>query len=62
MALASALGEQGIMCGAGHFYSVRLLEAMGIDTEDGVLRFSLVHYTSAAEVELLIAKLTAIID
>ncbi len=59
--LASTLGEQGIMCGAGHFYSVRLLEAMGIDTQDGVLRFSLVHYTSSKEVEQLITKLGSII-
>lgn len=62
MALASNLGDQGIMCGAGHFYSVRLLEAMGIDTEDGVLRFSLVHYSSAADIKQLIDTLAAIID
>jgi len=61
MELANTLGEQGIMCGAGHFYSVRLLEAMGIDTQDGVLRFSLVHYTSSKEVEQLITKLGSII-
>jgi len=61
MELASTLGEQGIMCGAGHFYSVRLLEAMGIDTQDGVLRFSLVHYTSSQDVEQLITKLGSII-
>ena len=62
MKLAKQLGEQGIMCGAGHFYSVRLLEAMEIDTLDGVLRFSLVHYTSTEDIEMLIDKLTAIID
>jgi len=61
MELANTLGEQGIMCGAGHFYSVRLLEAMGIDTKEGVLRFSLVHYTSSKEVEQLITKLGSII-
>jgi len=62
MTLAKSLGEQGIMCGAGHFYSVRLLEAMGIDTEDGVLRFSLVHYTSVDDVEKLIEKLSNLIN
>jgi len=62
MSLAKALGEVGIMCGAGHFYSVRLLEALGIDTEDGVLRFSLVHYTSTADVQQLIDSLSQLID
>jgi selenocysteine lyase/cysteine desulfurase len=59
--LASALGKEGIMCGAGHFYSMRLLQAMGIDAEEGVLRFSLVHYTSAEEVEKLINTLARLI-
>jgi len=62
MTLAKSLGEQGIMCGAGHFYSVRLLAAMGIETEDGVLRFSLVHYTNLSDIEKLIDKLGALID
>ncbi|MEM5528783.1 aminotransferase class V-fold PLP-dependent enzyme [Gammaproteobacteria bacterium AS21] len=61
MSLAKKLGEQGIMCGAGHFYSVRLLEAMNIDTNDGVLRFSFVHYTSPADIEKLIATVDALI-
>ncbi|MBG0776997.1 MAG: aminotransferase class V-fold PLP-dependent enzyme [Desulfovibrionaceae bacterium] len=55
--LAERLGERGILCGAGHFYSVRLLEALGIDPAVGVLRFSLVHYTSREDVERLIAAL-----
>lgn len=62
MALAKALGEQGIMSGAGHFYSLRLIEAMQLDPQDGVLRFSLVHYTDVADVENLIGKLSALID
>ncbi|MFT5709015.1 MAG: selenocysteine lyase/cysteine desulfurase [Oceanospirillaceae bacterium] len=61
MALAKALGEKGIMCGAGHFYSLRLLQAMQIDTDDGVLRFSLVHYTGKADVDKLISVLSALI-
>jgi selenocysteine lyase/cysteine desulfurase len=49
------------MCGAGHFYSKRLLEAMGIDAEEGVLRFSLVHYTSAQDVTKLTQTFKALI-
>lgn len=61
MTLAQKLGERGVMCGAGHFYSVRLLEAMNIDIVDGVLRFSFVHYTSHADIEKLITTLDALI-
>ena len=59
--LASALGQEGVMCGAGHFYSMRLLQAMGIDAEEGVLRFSFVHYTSAQDVAKLIKTLANLI-
>ncbi|MGE4298990.1 MAG: aminotransferase class V-fold PLP-dependent enzyme [Desulfovibrionaceae bacterium] len=61
LALARLLGEQGILCGAGHFYSVRPLEALGIDPDRGVLRFSMVHYTSKADVERLIEALDALL-
>jgi selenocysteine lyase/cysteine desulfurase len=50
------------MCGAGHFYSLRLIEAMQIDPADGVLRFSLVHYTELADIDKLISELSALID
>ena len=55
--VATALAEDGIGCGAGDFYAVRPLTAMGVDLGQGVLRLSLVHYTSAAEVSHLIAAL-----
>ena len=55
--VAQALAENGIGCGAGDFYAVRPLTAMGVDLDRGVLRMSLVHYTSATEVSQLIAAL-----
>ncbi|MFW5488739.1 MAG: aminotransferase class V-fold PLP-dependent enzyme [Desulfovibrio sp.] len=55
--LAERLGEKGILCGAGHFYSVRLIKALGIDPDLGVLRFSLVHYTSGKDVQRLATEL-----
>jgi selenocysteine lyase/cysteine desulfurase len=55
--VAAALGRAGIMCGGGHFYAVRPLRAMGIDTDKGVLRLSLVHYTTPQEVTRAIAAL-----
>jgi selenocysteine lyase/cysteine desulfurase len=51
------LAERGFMVGYGDFYAVRLLEALGVDPQRGALRFSLVHYTTPAEVDGLIAAL-----
>jgi len=57
--LLPALAERGIMAGAGHFYAVRLLEAMGVDPNRGVLRLSFVHYTSSEDITRLIEALDA---
>ncbi|UTW00728.1 aminotransferase class V-fold PLP-dependent enzyme [Marinomonas rhizomae] len=55
--LAQKLVDQGIICGAGHFYAVRLLEAMGVDANTGVVRLSFVHYTNDEEMDQLIEAL-----
>lgn len=55
--LARMVAENGIAVGAGHFYAVRCLEALGIDPEQGVLRISLVHYNSAQDVARLLEAL-----
>ncbi|MDZ7749679.1 MAG: aminotransferase class V-fold PLP-dependent enzyme [Halofilum sp. (in: g-proteobacteria)] len=57
--VAAALAEHGIMAGGGHFYAVRLLEALGIDPGHGVLRLSFVHYTHPDEIEQAIRALDA---
>ena len=41
----------------GNFYAYRLIKALGIDTEDGAVRVSFVHYTSKEEVDRLIESL-----
>ena len=56
-ALVKRLAEHGVMCGYGHFYAARLLEALGLGLETGVLRLSFVHYTSDEEVQQLITAL-----
>ncbi|MBC7737682.1 MAG: aminotransferase class V-fold PLP-dependent enzyme [Candidatus Saccharibacteria bacterium] len=56
-----ALGRDGIACGAGDFYAVRPIEAMGLDREQGVLRMSAAHYTSAGDVTRLIAALDRVL-
>ena len=59
--VARALAAHRIMAGGGNFYAQRPLEAMGIDSTNGVLRMSFVHYTTAEEVERLIAALEAVL-
>ncbi|WP_316355453.1 aminotransferase class V-fold PLP-dependent enzyme [Devosia sp.] len=56
-AVASRLARHGIMAAGGHFYAYRLLEAVGIDPNHGVLRLSFVHYTTPEEIQQLIAAL-----
>ncbi len=44
----------------GHFYAVRCLEALGIqDTDEGIIRISLVHYNNTEEVDRLVNGLGA---
>ena len=49
------------MAGGGDFYAVRALEAHGINPEQGVLRLSFVHYTTASEVTHLIESLEKVL-
>ncbi|MGK2856012.1 MAG: aminotransferase class V-fold PLP-dependent enzyme [Thermoanaerobaculia bacterium] len=51
--LARRLAEREIAVGTGHFYAARLLEALGLDPERGVLRVSMVHYNTPEEVDRL---------
>ena len=57
IALAKELNELNISIGVGDFYAVRLLEALDVDTHEGVVRLSFVHYTSGNDVEKLISGL-----
>ena len=45
----------------GNFYSVRLLEHLGIDVDDGVARVSFAHYNTHEEVDRLLAGLGEIV-
>lgn len=58
-ALAARLAKHGIMASGGNFYAWRLMEALGIDPQHGVLRLSFVHYTSPEEIQSLIKALDA---
>ncbi len=59
--LVPQLATQGVMAAGGHFYAVRLLEALGVDPSRGVLRLSFLHYTSADDVRKLIQSLETLL-
>lgn len=56
-AISAALTKGGVMANNGNFYAQRLLEATGVDSSDGVVRVSWVHYTSQADIDLLLAAI-----
>lgn len=41
----------------GHFYAERAIRALGLEARDGIVRVSMVHYNTLAEVERLTAAL-----
>jgi len=55
--LEKALGERGFITGANDFYARRLVEALGLDPEIGVMRVSMTHYTSGHDVSRVIGAL-----
>lgn len=57
--VAKRLARHGIMASGGNFYAWRLMEALRIDPQHGVLRLSFVHYTSPEEIQSLIKALDA---
>ena len=59
--LGSKLAELKLGVGVGHFYAYRLVEALDIDLDDGVVRASFVHYTAPDEVQQLIRALDSLI-
>ncbi len=58
-AVLEGLTARGIAAGASNFYAYRLVQALGIDPEAGVLRLSFVHYTAPEEIEKLMKALDA---
>jgi selenocysteine lyase/cysteine desulfurase len=58
-AVLEGLTARGIAAGVSNFYAYRLVQALGLDPEAGVLRLSFVHYTAPEEVDKLIKALDA---
>ena len=55
--IPARLDAENIAIRHGHFYAHRAVEALGLHARDGVVRVSMVHYNSPAEVARLIAAL-----
>ena len=59
--LAADLAKFRIGLGYGDFYAYRLVESLGYDMDDGVVRASFVHYTAPGEIERLVDALDQLI-
>ena len=59
--IVNKLSRKGLMAGSGDFYSVRLLESLGIDLPAGVLRLSCVHYNKLDEIDSMVRALDEIL-
>ncbi|PCI89010.1 MAG: nitrogen fixation protein NifS [Hyphomicrobiales bacterium] len=58
--VVEALGGENIGAKYGHFYAYRLMQALGVDLDDGVVRLSYAHYLTKADNNRLIAALEKI--
>jgi cysteine desulfurase family protein (TIGR01976 family) len=59
-AVAETLGRDGIAVWDGDFYATGLVERLGLAASGGLVRVGLMHYTTAAEVDRLVAALDMI--
>ena len=59
--IAARLAQAGLGVGVGDFYAYRLIEALGYDMGDGVVRASFVHYTREEDVTRLIETLDGLL-
>lgn len=55
--VAEALGERGIFVWDGNYYALGLSERLGVEPTGGMVRVGLVHYNTAAEVDVLLEAL-----
>ena len=56
-AVAAHLAARGIHAWSGHFYAVEAIRRLGLEATGGLVRVGLCHYSTAGEVDRLIAAL-----
>jgi len=59
--IPAALEPFKVAIGSGDFYAARCIRALGLEAQGGVVRASMVHYSSAADVTRLIEGLDQVI-
>ena len=59
--VAAGLVDHGIMASAGDFYAPRVLDGVGLDVANGVIRVSWVHYTSQSDIDHLLTALEQVL-
>jgi cysteine desulfurase family protein (TIGR01976 family) len=55
--LARALGAKGIYTWNGNFYAQNVVEHLGLDLEEGLLRIGLMHYNTDREIQRCVEQL-----
>jgi cysteine desulfurase family protein (TIGR01976 family) len=55
--LARALGAKGIYVWNGNFYAQNVVEHLGLDLEEGLLRIGLMHYNTGREIQRCVEQL-----
>ncbi|HEV3186766.1 MAG TPA: cysteine desulfurase-like protein [Acidimicrobiales bacterium] len=55
--LSRALGEKGIYTWNGNFYAQSIVEHLGLDLEEGLLRIGLMHYNTEREIQRCVEQL-----
>ncbi|WP_174298753.1 aminotransferase class V-fold PLP-dependent enzyme, partial [Sphingomonas bacterium] len=56
-AVAEHLAGRGIFAWSGHFYAVEVIRRLGLEAAGGLVRVGLCHYSTADEVDRLVAAL-----
>jgi len=60
-AIVAAAEDAKVAIRSGHFYAKRCLEAVGIAPDEGVVRTSMIHYNTDAEVDRLVQALDPVL-
>src|ERR1035441_10539750 len=60
--LSRALGAKGIYTWNGNFYAQGIVEHLGLDLEEGLLRIGLMHYNTEREIQRCVEQLGLLIS
>ena len=60
--LSRALGAKGIYTWNGNFYAQGIVEHLGLDLEEGLLRIGLMHYNTGGEIQRCVEELRLLVS